>query len=375
MRIGIVRPAKGYARSMDVYAEGLVAGLRAVRPQWHIEEYAPTLPRGGSLASGVGKYVERFCRFPLAVSRTSADLYHIIDHSDAHITRWFRRTRRPVVVTCHDLVNFVDPENLRRESRIPALSGLSWRFSVRSMRRAAHVIAVSQSTASDTARFLDIPPAMVSVISSGVSPAFRQLSVAEVQGFRESRGVPTDTVCILNVGVVHKRKNIPAVLCVVKGLRDRGVRVRLWKAGSDFDHEQRVYIRDNGLNECVDFAGTPDIHELVRLYNAADVLLSPSLYEGFGLTVVEAMACGTPVIASNTYSLPEITGDAAILTDPHDTESMVEAVCLLRGNAEYRQRLIGRGITQAKLFSWTETAERTAAVYERVIEERRCRRN
>jgi glycosyltransferase involved in cell wall biosynthesis len=136
-----------------------------------------------------------------------------------------------------------------------------------------------------------------------------------------------------------------------------------------------VYIRDNGLNECVDFAGTPDIHELVRLYNAADVLLSPSLYEGFGLTVVEAMACGTPVIASNTSSLPEITGDAAILTDPHDTESMVEAVCLLRGNAEYRQRLIGRGITQAKLFSWTETAERTAAVYERVIEERRCRRN
>jgi len=107
----------------------------------------------------------------------------------------------------------------------------------------------------------------------------------------------------------------------------------------------------------------------VQLYNAADGLIAPSLYEGFGLTILEAMACGTPVISAHVSSLPEVAGDAAILTDPLDVEAIVAAICRLQTDLDYQATLSQKGLERVKQFSWEESARRTAQVYEKLVKQ------
>ncbi|MEL7407582.1 MAG: glycosyltransferase, partial [Cyanobacteria bacterium J06558_2] len=106
--------------------------------------------------------------------------------------------------------------------------------------------------------------------------------------------------------------------------------------------------------------------KLIKFYNAADVLVAPSLYEGFGLTILEAMSCGTPTITSNVSALPEVAGDAAILVDPNDVSAITQAVLQITQDAALRQILFDKGLARVKQFSWKETAKQTAAVYEQV---------
>lgn len=115
------------------------------------------------------------------------------------------------------------------------------------------------------------------------------------------------------------------------------------------------------------YLGKPDKCTLVQIYNAADILLSPSLYEGFGMTILEAMACGTPVITSNVTSLPEVAGDAAVLVDPTDVQAMVETICRLHNDSVYRQELSSKGLARARLFTWEATAEQIATTYEKEV--------
>jgi glycosyltransferase involved in cell wall biosynthesis len=151
---------------------------------------------------------------------------------------------------------------------------------------------------------------------------------------------------------------------VLAELRDRRLPVNLWKVGDDFTSEQKAFIQVQDLQKHIIQFGKPDKMTLIGLYNAADVLLSPSLYEGFGLTVLEAMACGTPAIAANVSSLPEVTGDAAILVEPMDVQAIVAAVCRLKQDVNYRQTLIDKGLARAKEFTWKRSAELVASVYE-----------
>jgi glycosyltransferase involved in cell wall biosynthesis len=314
---------------------------------------------------GIRKYYECYWRYPQEVSQQQADIFHIVDHTDAHIARWLRKAGQRVVVTCHDLVQFIQPE---KQSRFPALSLAIWRYSVTGMQQANHAIAVSSNTAKDMQHLLKIPPAQITVALNGVESKFQVLSRDAVDMLRQQYSVFPETICLLHVGGTHQRKNILTVLKVVESLRTKGLSVCLWKTGGQFTPEHKAFIHQHQLEQHIIHFGNPDKDTLIHLYNAADILLSPSLYEGFGLTVVEAMACGTPVITSNVSSLPEVTGDAAILIDPVDVEGMVEAVCLLQKNSVYRQKFRERGLVRAKQLSWYKNAEKIANVYERVID-------
>jgi glycosyltransferase involved in cell wall biosynthesis len=371
MRVIIVRRESGVALSMDVYTNNLVAGLKRFRPNWEIIEIAPEpwsqkadLWQSGS---GIQKYYERLWRHPRAVQRLEGDIFHIIDHSNAHVAYWLKQKSSAIVVTCHDLVQFVYPEILKDQSRFPAFSMASWKYSVRGMCHADQVIAVSENTAKDAAQLLKIPVQQIAVVPNGVEPQFCQLPLEPVEALRQQNGCSPETICLLNVGSTHQRKNIPTILKVLATLRDRSVPVCLWKVGDEFTAEQTAFIQSHGLEQYISFLGKPDKTTLVSLYNAADVLLSPSLYEGFGLTVLEAMACGTPVIASNVSSLPEVTGDAAILVDPLDVLAIADAVCRLKQDKIYREALIAKGLARIKLFTWQQTAEQVAQVYEQLI--------
>lgn len=133
----------------------------------------------------------------------------------------------------------------------------------------------------------------------------------------------------------------------------------------------KKFIQTHSLENCVTYLGKPDKESLVNIYNAADVLLSPSLYEGFGITILEAMACGTVVITSNVTSLPEVAGDAAILVAPNDVTTMVKAVGELLEKPLYRKSLVERGLARVKMFTWEKTAEQVATLYEKLLEKER----
>ncbi len=371
MRVMIVRRVPESTFSLEVYADNLVAGLRKVRPNWEIAEIAP-IPWNSSdklYLSGLGikKYYETFWRHPRAVSRLEADIFHVLDQSDAHIVYGLYRANKPVVVTCHDLVQFIYPEILQDQSRIPALSMAMWKYSVGGMEKANHVIAVSSNTAEDVTRILEIKPGQTTVVPNGINSEFRVLPTSEVAEIRKQYTLSPDTFCLLNVGSTHQRKNLLAVLQVLKNLKGQGFPICLWRIGDKFTREQKAFIQAHDLESYIFDFGNPDKARLVQIYNAADVLLAPSLYEGFGLTIVEAMACGTPVITSNVSSLPEVVGDAGILIDPNSWQAIADAVIELYKNPTLYNNLIEKGLARVQFFSWENTAEQVATIYEKLL--------
>lgn len=371
MRVVIVRRERNVAFSMDVYADNLVAGLKTVWPDWEIIEIAPepwsqaeNLWHSGT---GLRKYYERFWNHPRTVSQQQADIFHIIDNSNAHVAYWLKQRGQSVVVTCHDLVQFVYPEILEGQARFPALSMATWKYSMGGMTKADRIIAVSSNTAQDVTQMLGILPEQITVVPNGVESYFRVLPSGQVAMMRQQQGLSDKAFCLLNVGSNHQRKNVFTVLKVLKELKDKGLPVHLWKVGDDFTVEQKSFIQQYGLGNQIVFLGKPNKEQLVAYYNSADALIAPSLYEGFGLTILEAMSCGTPVITSNVSSLPEVAGDAAILTDPLDVQAMVAAVSHLYHDEAQRHKLVQRGLQRIQQFTWIKTAEQVAAIYEKTV--------
>ena len=212
-----------------------------------------------------------------------------------------------------------------------------------------------------------IEPDRITVVPNGVDSTFRVLPQNEVASFRQKHGILADTLCLLNVGLNHPRKNVLTILKLLKELRDKILPIHFWKAGADFTVEQKKFIETHRLENCITYLGQPDQHTLLQIYNAADVLLSPSFYEGFGITILEAMACGTVVITSNVTSLPEVAGDAAILVEPNDIHAMLQAVYRIVEDKCYRESLVKRGLVRAKLFTWERSAEQIAEIYEKMV--------
>jgi len=371
MHLTIIRRERGNAISMDVYADNLVSELRQIRPRWTITEIAPEPWWDGDVNSwhsgtGLRKYYERFWRHPRKVKQQATDLFHIIDHSNAHVAYWIANLGKPIVVTCHDLVQYIYPELLREQARFPAFSTAMLDYSVRGMLKANQVVTVSSNTASDVEKILGIEHQKIVVVPNGTEKYFHPLPRQSVEPLRQKYTDSPNEICLLNVGSSQHRKNLPSVLKVVHTLVQQGIPIRLWKAGDDFTADQKAFIQNHQLEQKVTYLGKPNQDLLLQIYNAADILLAPSLYEGFGLTVLEAMACGTPVITSNVSSLPEVAGDAAILVDPVDVKTMSEAVLLLCHNADFRSRLIEKGLLRVHSFTWRKTAERVAEVYEKI---------
>ncbi|MEO1179961.1 MAG: glycosyltransferase, partial [Cyanobacteria bacterium J06636_28] len=143
--------------------------------------------------------------------------------------------------------------------------------------------------------------------------------------------------------------------------------IRFWKAGDDFTDDQKTFIAEHQLDSCISYLGKPDKETLIQIYNAADVLVAPSTYEGFGITVIEAMACGLPVVASNVTSLPEVVNDAATLVDPLDTDGIAHAVEQIFTQPALRDEFIQKGFKRAAQFNWHNTAEQIAQIYESLL--------
>ncbi|MEO1395134.1 MAG: glycosyltransferase family 1 protein [Cyanobacteria bacterium J06634_5] len=374
MRVAILRSTAQSSISMKVYADNIVEGLKKVHPDWEILDISPeissklSLPgkRTGAIRNGLSRYYERYWRYPRFFKSLEADIFHVVDHSDGHLVSWLKYYGKSTLVTCHDLINWVQPEMYKGLAILPFISLNTWRWSVKQMKQADHIIAVSEHTALDVTRCLQVTPEKITAIPNAVSEHFSPASSQEVEQFRQQQGLSAETLSLLNIGSNNPRKNVSAILKTVRRLISHQQPVHFWKAGSDFTAEQQAFIKIHQLDAHVSYVGRIDDEQLKQLYSAADVLLAPSLYEGFGLTVLEAMACGTPVITADRTSLPEVAGDAAILVDPEDEGAITAAIEKLIQNPDLRNQLSQAGLARVQLFTWTNTAHKIASVYEYV---------
>jgi len=238
-----------------------------------------------------------------------------------------------------------------------------------SARRARRLIAVSAHAAAETTRLLDVLPERVDVVYHGVDPAFHPLPADAVAAFRQHQGVPEQFV--LFVGTLEPRKNLLRLVEAFARIHENGSQVVLVLAGGKGWLYDDLFARVEalGLNGKVIFSGYVMNDELPFWYNAAIALAYPSVYEGFGLPVLEAQACGTPVLTSNVSSLPEAAGDAALMVDPYDVEALAVGLNRLLTDAPLRQELRERGLVHAEQFSWPNAARETARVYRRALAE------
>ena len=266
----------------------------------------------------------------------------------------------PVVITIHDLSFIRFPELFYRGNRLYLT--MMTRLSAR---RARRVIAVSDYTASETARLLGVPRERIDVVYHGVDPSFRPLSANQVSAFRRRQGLPERFV--LFVGTLEPRKNIAHLIEAFARIYDGEVKLVLVGGRGWLYDDLFAAVESLDMGDGIRFAGYVRSEELPLWYNAATVFAYPSLYEGFGMPVTEAQACGTPVLTSNCSSLPEAAGDGALLVDPHDVEAIAAGLEQLLDDAELRATLRRRGLAHARTFDWSRTAEETVQVYLRAL--------
>ncbi len=261
----------------------------------------------------------------------------------------------PSVVTIYDLSFLIFPKAFKLSKRLYLT--LLTRPSARKARR---IITISESTKRDAVRLLGVSSEKVDVVYCGVDKAFHPLPEREVASFRQKRGLPEQI--ILFVGTIEPRKNVARLIEAYSRLRDRQVKLVIGGARGWLYQEIFACVEELGLTDDVLFPGYIPPDELPLWYNAAELFVYPSLYEGFGLPPLEAMACGTPVIASNVSSLPEVVGEAGLTIDPMDSRGLAEAMNQVLSDRALRQSMRERGLARAGRFSWANAARETIGV-------------
>jgi glycosyltransferase involved in cell wall biosynthesis len=291
---------------------------------------------------------------PIEVARLRPDLLHAL----AFVSPW--ASSCPAVVTVYDLSFRVTPDRFRPAQRL-YLSA----FTAASCRRARRVLTISESTRADVTRLLGVPVDRIDVAYPGVEPRFRPLPAAEAAAFRARHGLPERF--ILYLGTLEPRKNLIHLIRAFAELRaaDPGLALVLagargWDAAPIFHVVERL-----GLDAAVLTPGFVPSEELPLWYNAAAVFAYPSSYEGFGMPVTEALACGRPVVTTNVSSLPEAGGGAAALVPPGDVPALTAALAAALRPDPAR---IERGLAHGARFTWAATAASTAAAYRRALD-------
>jgi glycosyltransferase involved in cell wall biosynthesis len=365
LRVGIdgrafTSPAPGIRR----YVCGLVGGLLALGEDLDIVALGGR--DAGALPVGVG-FVEEPPHPPsnlgwtvVGLPRAAAAARVSVVHAPAYTAPFWAGA--PVVLTIHDISYELHPEwyPYRRD-------WLRRAFYRRSARAASHILTVSQFSASEICSAYAIAAERVTVTPLGVDPAFAPVD-PEVAG-----DLPTGVTkpFLLHVGDLHERRNLAMLVdALIEARRHFGATaaLSLVLVGSDrgvADGLCRI-AREADVPEAIVLLGDVSEDRLRALYQCATALVYPSMYEGFGLPLIEAMASGTPVIASSAASIPEVVGDAAVMLDPIDVRGWTDVIIRVVNDETLRHRLRAAGLKRASQFTWRRTAELTLDVYRRV---------
>jgi glycosyltransferase involved in cell wall biosynthesis len=281
------------------------------------------------------------------------DLFHSPDFTLPPTRRGTRS-----LLTVHDLSFVRDPE-----SALPVLRAYLNKVVPRSVARADHVLADSAATRSDLMELYGTPPGKISVLYSGVNAAFKPIRDATLLQAARARYGLGDGPFILAVGTLQPRKNYARLIQAFAELREKELALviaggRGWLYEQIFAEVERL-----GLGRRVIFPGFVADEDLPALYSAAAVLAYPSIYEGFGLPILEAFACGTPVVSSNASCLPEVAGQAALLVAPTDIAALAEGLARALSDTALRAQMTAAGLARARIFTWQGAAQQLLEHY------------
>jgi glycosyltransferase involved in cell wall biosynthesis len=269
----------------------------------------------------------------------------------------------PTVFTIHDLTNLLFPQTHTLKGRI-----IEKIFLKTAIKKAKKIIAVSNATKNDVIKFFPKVQDKIQTTYLGFDQAFRKTTPEECLSELKKRKLKPGY--ILFVGTLEPRKNVTTILEAYSKLgpdiQDAHPLVAVgskgWKFGPIFEKVDELKLADK-----IKFLGYLTPEELAPIYNGASVFVLPSLYEGFGLPPLEAMACGAPVIVSNLSSLPEVVGEAGILVSPLDSDDLAKKITKILSDNVYRQKLSEKSLLQSKKFSWQKTAEETLSIFNEII--------
>ncbi len=273
-----------------------------------------------------------------------------------------------IVVSLHDIVferypQFYPPDFVTRLRVTVPLT----------VRRAAAVLTVSEFSKRDIARRYGVSPDKITVAPDAADPMFQLIQDVERLAMVRGR-YGTGERFILYVGNLEPHKNLKTLIAAYIRLRQAdATRHKLVLVGRAFAHDNDILAtaQASGYADDLVLTGYVPNEDLVALYNAADLFVFPSIFEGFGIPPLEAMACGTPVVTSNTSSLPEVVGDAALTVDPLDVEALAGAIARGVDDVDLRAELTARGLRRVRLFSWENTARTIKSVYQDVYDNRK----
>lgn len=297
---------------------------------------------------------------PYRMKNLQVDVFH----EPAFVAPYFKKC--PTVITIHDLSYKLLPNCYTWRNRL-----YLDRLVNRSISSCDKIIAISQNTKNDILLNYKIKEEKIKVIYEGVDEVFRPLGDSKEEAsamVKAKNGIKGDF--IFTVSLISPRKNMVNLIKAFSILRKKGVinhqLVIVGKKGWFFEEVFKEAAASNYAQDII-FCDFVLLYDLVALYNCADVFVYPSLYEGFGLPLLEAMACDCPVVASNRSSIPEVCSDAALLVDPYDPKAFADAILRILSNTELKKSLIKKGRLQVAAFSWERTAQETIEVYNNSI--------
>ncbi|MFP4254543.1 MAG: glycosyltransferase family 4 protein [Halothece sp.] len=340
---------------ITVYAQNLLPSLKVldptlVTPKPLAEYNCVPLPNNKTVAQGLKGHLDRLIWTQLQLPKISQGNHHLI-FSPIPEAPLFSPCR--YVVTVHDLIP------LRYPKPVSPLTAYFKFYIPQVLKQAEHIICNSQATADDIINFWGIS-------ASKITP----ILLAYDQNHFYPAPTANDHHYFLYLGRADRHKNLPRLITAFSQFSRNHPEYQLWFAGPTdkrYTPQLKQQIEDLGLRDRAHFLNYIPYSQLPEVISNATALVFPTLWEGFGLPVLEAMGCGTPVITSNCSSLPEVAGDAAILIDPTQTQEITEAMNQIANNADLRSRLREKGLQRAAQFSWEKTGQATLEVLKQFL--------
>jgi glycosyltransferase involved in cell wall biosynthesis len=363
------RPIKwSYGTGIGNYTASMIEKLYEIDKEneytflWPDDNPTPYIPFKGSYSFySLPKDDEReTIEIPLWLSKERADLFHLPQNG----FRIPSTKTSKIIVTIHDLIPYFLPEMVR-----PSFLKRFTREMPEIVEQADHILTVSQFSKQDIINIFGTDPQKISVVHSAPTEAYQPLpklatqkKITALYGLRKPY--------ILYAGGLNPRKNVAELIYAYSKVhRDLPHLQQLIILGGNSNHTDQLKQLVEALNLKADviFPGFVNSEDLPLLYNGADLFVYPSLYEGFGLPPIEAMACGTPVITSNVSSIPEIVGDAAMMINPVDTLQLAETIFSVLSSEELRVSLIQKGLQHSRTYNWYHNTAQILAVYQHVV--------
>ncbi len=346
-----------YRKSMALYEQKLGSSVGEILDAGDSIECF--LPRGVMTKPRLARYLSQYTWYPLANVFKRSDIFHIIDHSYAHLA--LSLPRRKTVVTFHDAI-WLKTHHGHFQDRVGKISWIK-RINLKGLAEAEMILCASNASRKALLENMDYPEQRTRVIYPGCNPFTLSQTKQEARALLGLGDGPH----LIHVGHNQAYKNIPGLLNILAELKKTVPDIRLIKVGTSFSPAQEALIAKLGLGARIVHLGTIESERLKLAYRAADALLLPSLDEGFGFPVLEAMSLEVPVVTSNRGSLPEVVGDAGLMSDAENYQGFAKNIERIFNDEVLRKKIISLGRVRVKQFTWQNMAAEVYSVYKQVL--------